>query len=130
YLEYVGVRDANLKVGQFFVPFDRARTIRESALQFADRQQVVKELTLDRDIGVAVSSNDLFGLNGWLGYALYVGTGEGKNQFGPRAPWPLVSARVVVRPFGNFDDDQEADLSREWRPRLAIGIAGAYNHET
>ena len=34
FVEYVRFRDANIRVGQFFVPFDRARTIRESSLQF------------------------------------------------------------------------------------------------
>jgi phosphate-selective porin OprO/OprP len=129
YVEYVGVRDANVRVGQYFVPFDRARTIREFALQFTDRQQVVRELTLDRDVGVSVSSNDLFG-TGWLGYAVFVGTGEGRNQFGSKDPGPLVSARAIVRPFGQFDDDTEGDLSRSSKPRLALGVAGAYNHES
>ncbi|MGQ0507813.1 MAG: hypothetical protein ACT4TC_21125 [Myxococcaceae bacterium] len=35
----------------------------EFALQFVDRQQVVRELTLDRDVGVMLSSTNLFGLS-------------------------------------------------------------------
>ncbi|MEO5726002.1 MAG: porin, partial [Byssovorax sp.] len=41
YVEYTGWRDLNVRVGQFFVPFDRARTIREFALHLVDRPQVV-----------------------------------------------------------------------------------------
>lgn len=128
---------ARVRVGQFFVPFDRARTIREFALQFVDRQQVVKELSLDRDVGVMLAGPDLF--DGWLGYALFVGTGEGKNPTlntssknarGPASPSPLVVARVFSRPFGSFDDDVEGDLKSGHRPRLAIGVAAAFNKDS
>lgn len=129
FLEWVAWRDLNIRVGQFFVPFDRARTVREFGLQMVDRQAVVRELTLDRDIGLMLSSTDLFGSR-VLGYHLFVGGGEGRNRFGGQAHGPLVVARVVLRPFGMFDDDMEADIQREKRPRLALGFAGAYNHAT
>lgn len=129
FVEYVALRDVNIRVGQFFVPFDRARTVREFALQMVDRQQVVRELTLDRDVGLMLSSSDLFGSR-VLGYHLFVGGGEGRNRFGGQAHGPLVVGRVVLRPFGTFDDDMEADILREKRPRLAVGFAGAYNHAT
>lgn len=134
YIEYVGVRDLNVRVGQFFVPFDRARTIREFALQFVDRQQVVRELSLDRDVGVMLSSSDLFGLGSRLAYNVFVGSGDGRNRFadtknpnGPQKPGVLLVGRLTVRPFGAFDDDQEGDLTRGAKPRLALGVAGAYN---
>jgi phosphate-selective porin OprO and OprP len=133
FLEYVAIRDLNIRVGQFFVPFDRARTIREFALQFVDRQTVVRELSLDRDFGLMLSSQDLFG-TGVLGYNLFLGSGDGRNRVldaknpnGPQKPGVLLVGRVTVRPFGAFDDDQEADLTRDARPRLAIGVAGGYN---
>jgi phosphate-selective porin OprO and OprP len=134
FVEYTKLRDLNVRVGQYFVPFDRARTIREFALQFVDRQGVVRELTLDRDVGLMLSSQDLFGLGGRLAYNLFVGGGDGrnrvadsKNQYGPQRPGVLVVGRLTLRPFGAFDDDQEGDLTRGAKPRLAIGVAGAYN---
>ncbi|WP_438032387.1 porin [Sorangium sp. So ce204] len=130
FVEYTGIRDLNVRVGQFFVPFDRARTTREFTLQLVDRQIAVRELTLDRDVGLMLSSPDLFGLGGKLSYNLFVGGGEGRNRFGGQKHGPLAVARLAVRPFGPFDDDQEGDLSREARPRLAVGVAGAYNHQT
>jgi hypothetical protein len=42
-------------------------------------------------------------------------------------PGPLWVLRLTLKPFGAFDDDVEGDLSREARPRLALGVAGAYN---
>ncbi|KYF48562.1 porin, partial [Sorangium cellulosum] len=130
FVEHTGIRDLHVRVGQFFVPFDRARTTRESSLQLVDRQIAVRELTLDRDVGLMLSSPDLFGLGGKLSYNLFVGGGEGRNRFGGQEHGPLAVARLAVRPFGAFDDDQEGDLSREARPRLAVGVAGGYNHRT
>ncbi len=130
YVEYTRWRDANLRVGQFFVPFDRARTIRESGLQFIDRQLSVRELTLDRDVGLMVSSQDLFGLDGRLSYAMFVGAGDGKNRLGAQMAGPLWVLRLAVKPMGRFDDDLEGDVTRDPRPRLAIGVAGGWNIHT
>ncbi|MDB4988649.1 MAG: Phosphate-selective porin and superfamily [Myxococcaceae bacterium] len=134
YVEYGGLRDLNVRVGQYFVPFDRARTIREFALQFVDRQAVVRELSLDRDVGLMFSSQDLFGLGGRLAYNVFIGGGDGRNRVadttnksGPQTPGMLSVARVIVRPFGQFDDDQEGDVARSATPHMAIGAAGAYN---
>jgi hypothetical protein len=127
WVEFTHLRDMNVRVGQFFVPFDRARTIREFGLQFVDRPLVVSELTLDRDVGVALTSKDLFGA-GVLGYALFLGAGQGRNAFGAHPSSFLATARVTWHPFGAFDEDQESDLSREARPRLALGVAGGWSH--
>lgn len=135
FLDYTKLRDLNVRIGQYFVPFDRARTIREFALQLVDRQLVVRELTLDRDFGLMFSSQDLFGLQGRLAYHLFVGSGDGRNRFsdakasnGPQKLGVLTVGRLVLRPMGPFDDDQEGDLKRLPHPRLALGVAGAYNH--
>lgn len=130
FVEYTKWRDLNVRVGQFFVPFDRARTVRESSLQLVDRQIAVRELTLDRDVGVMLSSQDLFGLNRVLAYNFFVGGGDGRNRVGAQMAGPLVVLRLAVRPFGSFDDDSEGDLQRESKPRLSIGVAGAYNIHT
>lgn len=133
YVEYVGVRDLNVRFGQYFVPFDRARTIREFALQFVDRQIVVRELTLDRDVGLMLYSTDLFGWGSRLAYNFFLGSGDGRNRVNDlvtQKPSVLALARLIVRPFGAFDDDQEGDLTRTPKPKLAIGVAGAYNKAT
>ncbi len=129
WVQWTGLRDLNLRVGQFFVPFDRARTTLESSLQGIDRAASVGEFNLDRDVGVELSSRDLFGLGGRLGYALGVFSGEGRNR-ASATPGFLYVARLQVMPFGGFDDNVEADLSRLDRPRLAVGLAGAYNQAT
>lgn len=131
FAEYVGVPDFSVRAGQFFVPFDRARTIREFALQLVDRQLVVQELNLDRDTGVMVFSQDLFGLGGTLAYAVGVFGGSGRNRVETGTSTGLLYvARLAVRPLGAFDDDVEGDLARLPKPRLALAVAGAYNHRT
>lgn len=127
YLEWALHRDLQIRAGQYFVPFDRARTIREFALQFVDRPQLVSEFNLDRDVGLTLMSPDLFGLGGRLGYAVGVFAGAGKNRLGGEPAGFLFVARLSYRPFGAFDDDSEGDLERLPRPRLAVGLAGAYN---
>ena len=130
WVEYGGWRDAQVRVGQFFVPFDRARTTREFALQFVERAATLRDLTLDRDVGVMLWSSDLFGLDQWLGYNLFLGGGEGRHRFGPQELGPLVVGRVTLRPFGGFEEEQEGDLARSPTPKLALALAGGYNHQT
>ncbi|HEX5660961.1 MAG TPA: porin [Polyangiales bacterium] len=134
FIEYTKFRDFNIRLGQYFVPFDRARTTREFGLQFVDRQGVVRELTLDRDIGIMLSSQDVLGLGNRLGYHLFVGSGDGRNRFadsknvnGPQKPGALFIARLLARPFGAFDDDLEGDTTRTPKPKLMIGVAAGYN---
>ena len=130
WVEYTALRDLNIRVGQYFVPFDRARTIRESSLQFVDRPIIIGELTLDRDMGLMLYSNDFLGKGGLLSYNLGFFGGEGRNRFGSATPGLLYVARFAVRPFGAFDDDVEGDLQRLPKPRLMVGVAGAYNQKT
>jgi hypothetical protein len=130
FVDITELRDLSVRIGQYFVPFDRARTIREFALQSVDRAEVVRELTLDRDLGVTLYSEDLFGWNGRLAYQLGVFGGDGRNRFGAREPGFLYMARVSVRPFGSFDEDREGDLIHTSDPRLMIGGAFALNHQT
>jgi hypothetical protein len=131
YVDFTALRDLRLRAGQFLVPFDRARTIRENSLQFVDRQQLISEINLDRDIGLSAFSDDFLGVGGRLSYALSVFGGQGKNRF-IAVPEPvfLWVGRIAVRPMGPFDDDSEGDVKRSTSPHMAIGLAAAYNGKT
>jgi hypothetical protein len=94
-----------------------------------DRSIVVSELNLDRDVGVTLRSDDLFGLGGRLAYTLGVFGGDGRNRFGTNVGL-LYVARLQVSPFGKFDDLVEGDLDRLEKPRLAFGVAAARNVAT
>jgi phosphate-selective porin OprO and OprP len=128
-LIWTGLRDANVRVGQMKVPFNRERLISSSALGMVDRSSVNAELNLDRDIGIMLQSRDLFGFNQLLRYNLGVFGGDGRNRTTPRTGL-LYVARIEVAPFGSFDDYSEVDFKRIAKPRLAIGFATAYSEST
>jgi len=125
-VEWRRFKSASVRLGQFKVPFDVQRVISSSALQFPDRSVVTEELNLERDIGLAVFSEDLLGLSERLRYTVAVMGGEGRNRVGTNVGL-LYVARVVVSPLGRMDDKYEGDPEREHRFRFAIGGAIARN---
>ncbi|MBC8131525.1 MAG: porin [Deltaproteobacteria bacterium] len=129
FLDYKAHRDFSIKAGQYFVPFDRLRTVKESALQMADRPRPVSELTLDRDVGVTAYSDHFLGDDSILAYRVSAFGGGGMNIPTGKTPGALVVGRLELRPLGGIDDDSEGDLERRARPVLAIGgaVAGNWN---
>lgn len=123
-------REFNIRLGQYFVPFDRLRTIREWALQFGERPRPVQELTLDRDVGIMAYSNRAGGPNSILAWRLGAFGGGGIHRVQLREPGALLVARVVLRPLGQLDDDVDGDLERRRNPGLAIGAGLARNWNT
>ncbi|MGB0678871.1 MAG: porin [Polyangiales bacterium] len=119
-------RDANLRLGQMKVPFDRQRVTSSSRLQFVDRAGFVRVLNLDRDTGIQLYSTDLLGLRERLSYQLGVFNGEGRNRISSDLGL-LYVGRLQWTPFGAFDDLSESDFKRGG-PRLAIAGAAAFNH--
>lgn len=130
FVDWKAHRDASLKVGQFFVPFDRLRTVREFALQMTDRPRAVAELTLDRDIGVVLYSDHLGGDRSPVAYRVGVFGGNGPNGLVAKTPGALFVGRAELRPLGEIDDDSEGDLENRAAPKLALGVAAAYNLNT
>ncbi|HSC86570.1 MAG TPA: porin [Polyangiaceae bacterium] len=130
YVDYKWQRDVSFKLGQYFVPFDRLRTVREFALQISERPRVVQELTLDRDVGITIYSDHFLGAKSPVAYRVGAFGGGGMNLSAGKTPGMLGVARVELRPLGSIDDDQEGDLERRERPGLAFGIAGAANWGT
>lgn len=129
-LAWTGLREMNVRVGVMKVPFSRERVISSASLQLVDRSIANAELALDRDNGVQLSSTDLFGLGGYLGYQLGVYGGDGRLRVNGDLGLLWV-ARVQVQPLGTFEDSYiESDQTREQRARLSIGAGFAYNEDT
>jgi hypothetical protein len=128
FVDYKAHRDLAIRVGQFFVPFDRLRTVREFALQLADRPRPVNELTLDRDVGIVAYSERVF--DSPLAYRVGLWGGNGTNRSAPSEVGPMATARLELRPLGPIDDDSEGDLERRARPGLALGAGYAINVNT
>lgn len=130
YLDWKPHRDLSLRLGQYFVPFDRLRTVREFALQMADRPRPVQELTLDRDVGLTLYSDHFLADDSPLAVRVGVFGGGGTNLTNGKTPGALVVGRLEVRPLGEIDDDSEGDLKRHPAPALALGVAAAHNWNT
>ncbi len=126
YVMYERVRDLVPQVGFFFVPYARQRIAAPWRLQFGDSSNAAYEFGFDRDIGVALRSNDLAGLGGRLRYAVGAFIGDGYDWAVERDYGMQYVARFEVLPFGSFDDYSEADFVRSPKPKLAI--AGAYSY--
>lgn len=120
-------RDFNVRAGQYFVPFDRLRTVREFALQMADRPRPVAELTLDRDAGMTIYSEALLNDRSPVAARLGAFGGGGTNLTTGKPPGGLFVGRLELRPFGAIDDDSEGDLERRTKPAIALGCAFAAN---
>lgn len=129
YAEWRRFPDVSVRFGQGKVQYGVERVISSSAQQFVDRSVVVGEFNLDRDVGVTLFSDDLFGLGGRLQYALSVFGGDGRNRIGT-TPGLLYAARVRLSPFGEFDEKWEGDPDRSSRVRLGVGGGVAYNVQT
>lgn len=123
FIDLQHLRDLNLRIGQYKVPFDRQRIISSSKLQFVDRAITDAEFTLERDIGLDLHSDDLLGLN-LFRYYLGIYPGEGRNNFDLGDFGLFYLARAEVLPFGLFDDYSEGDFERTGL-RLSLGAAYA-----
>ncbi|MCO4748281.1 MAG: hypothetical protein KC912_26035 [Proteobacteria bacterium] len=121
---FTHVRDANLRVGQYKVPYSRERVISSSKLSMVDRSGANSTFNLDRDIGLDVGSKDLGGL-GLFQYNVGVYAGEGRGRFEANNLGMMYLARVNVTPFGLFDDYEAQDFKRTGL-RLSMGAAYAY----
>ncbi len=124
YLEFRQLRELNVRVGQYKVPFSRQRVISSGNLQLVDRSIVNGDFTVDRDVGLDIRSRDLFGL-GFLRYYLGVYIGQGRDAVGADDFGLMYVGRLEVLPFGMFDDYQEVDFARSYTPRLSIGVGFA-----
>jgi hypothetical protein len=130
FVDYKAHRDIGIRAGQYFVPFDRLRTVREFALQMADRPRPVGELTLDRDAGVMIYSDNFLHDRSPVAYRLGAFGGGGTNLVNGKKPGGLFVGRLELRPLGPIDDDSEGDLERRKKPGLALGGAFAANLNT
>ena len=130
YMEWKAHRDFAVRAGQYFVPFDRLRTVREWGLQMTDRPRPIQEFTLDRDVGVTFFSEKFLGDKSPVAWYVSAFGGHGTNQVNPAAVGGLITGRLELRPLGPIDDDREGDLDRREKPGLALGFGAAHNFKS
>jgi len=128
YFHFGQIRDLNLRMGQYKVPYSRQRVVSSGNLQMVDRSMVNGEFNLDRDVGLDIRSKDLFGLNKFRYYAgVYMG--EGHSSYAEGDLGMMYLARFEVLPLGLYKDYVESDLQRTTTPKVSIGAGFAYVDE-
>ena len=121
--------------GQTKLPGNRERIVSSANLQFVDRSLINSRFTTDRDAGfwLTHATGESFVVRN--SFALT--TGEGKNRSVAKNPNTKTgglsySYRLEILPLGKFSGKKseyvESDLAREPKPKIAIGLAGNYNH--
>ncbi len=129
YVTWAASRDVRLRVGQMKVPYGLQRRVSSGSLQLVDRSTATAELNLDRDVGLKLLSEDLFGLDRLLAYEIGVFGGDGRNRSYPD-PGVLVAGRVQLKPLGGFEDKVEGDCRGASPLRFAVALSGGYNAGT
>lgn len=114
-----------LWVGQTKLPGNRGNIISSQKLQFVDRSAFNAYFNLDRDIGIQLRHK--FNIQKTVFKQIVsIATGEGKNITANNSGGHDFTFKVEALPFGEFTgkgDYYGADIARETRPKLAIGIA-------
>jgi phosphate-selective porin OprO and OprP len=128
YVDFNYLRDASVRVGQYKLPYSRQRAISSGDLQLVERSLANGEFSLDRDLGVALFSEDLAGLDR-LQYSVGVYQGEGRDAFAWSDFGLLYMARFEVLPLGIFDDEFVTDFERRDDPALSLGLGYAYHDD-
>jgi hypothetical protein len=127
YLGFHQIRDLNVKIGQYKIPFSRERVISSGNLPMVDRSIVNREFTVDRDTGITFFSKDLFGLEKHLRYYAGVYTGIGRNVVSNHGFDLMYVGRIEILPTGEFKDDYSyTDFLRHQTPKLSFGVGYAY----
>jgi len=121
---FTQLRDVNLRIGQYKIPYSWERVVSSSKLAMVDRSLANATFNLDRDIGFDIGSKDLGGLD-LLQYNIGVYAGEGRGRFEPNDSGLMYLARVGVTPMGKFNSWEPQDFARG-EPRLGLGVAYAF----
>jgi hypothetical protein len=114
---------------------NKEMAIMEPQLQFIERSLLSTQYSsLGREFGLFIESNFNLG-NVLIVPQAAVTSGDGRNSFGINGlDYDLgglkYGGRLDVYPLGNFSEGNNkliADIKKEEKPKLALGVAGSYN---
>lgn len=119
-----------LWVGQTKLPGNRERVISSGSLQMVDRSLVNSRFNIDRDAGLQLRGKFKVGEKAYINPSFAVTQGEGRNITSNNIGGYDYTAHVDFLPLGKFakkGDYFGADLAREPKPKLAIGLTFDHN---
>ena len=118
-----------LWAGQAKLPGNRERVVSSGDLQIVDRSMLNSRFTIDRDLGVQLRHKTRLGEQVILKEIFALSQGEGRNITSGNLGGNQYTGRLELLPFGEFEDYEEADLERNQKPKLALGVTYDYNND-
>lgn len=116
-----------LWAGQTKLPGNRERVISSANLETVDRSLLNSRYNIDRDIGLQVHHFITLGDTFIIKEIVSIAQGEGRNTTTGNIGGYQYTGRAEILPFGDFSDYSGADLKRESKPKLAVGVSYDYN---
>ncbi len=120
-----------LWVGQTKLPGNRERVISSSNLQLVDRSLLNSRFNIDRDMGMQLRHHFNLSDKFIVKEIVSISQGEGRNVTTGNLGGHEYTGRIELLPFGNFSNKGDyvgGDLSREQKPKLALGAAYDFNN--
>ncbi len=124
-------KNTTLWIGQTKLPGNRERLVSSQKLQFVDRSLLNSKYNIDRDMGVQLHHKWELGKME-IREALSLSQGEGRNIVTGNEGGYDYTGKIEILPFGKFKSKGDyfgADLKREEKPKLAIGITYDYHNK-
>ncbi|MDR4506337.1 MAG: OprO/OprP family phosphate-selective porin [Candidatus Scalindua sp.] len=125
--EYGKYSYANIRFGQWKVPFNRQRVVSSSVLQLIDRSLAQDVFTMDRQIGAQISGKVH---NRQLEYYLGMFNGNGRNESSNGDTEHMYIARLSWSNPGGYGkgiEEQEADVAWSEKPLYHISAAISFD---
>jgi hypothetical protein len=117
--------------GQTKLPGNRERVVSSANMQQVDRSLLNSRFNIDRDLGIQlrhhINLSDTFVVR----EIFSISQGEGRNITSGNLGGHQYTGRIELLPFGNFasgGDYKGSDLSREPKPKLALGVSYDHNN--
>lgn len=124
-------KNLELWFGQTKLPGNRERVISSANLQQVDRSLLNRRFNIDRDLGIQIHHHFNLTNTFIIKETFAISQGEGRNITSGNIGGYQYTGRVEVYPFGAFANKGEyvaADLKRQIKPKLALGVSYDYNN--
>jgi hypothetical protein len=117
-----------LWAGQTKLPGNRERVISSGDLQIVDRSLLNSRFNIDRDIGFQLHHRHNRG-DFIVKEIFSLSQGEGRNITTGNLGGYQYTARLEILPFGEFEDYEQASLTRYDSPKLSFGVTFDHNDD-
>ncbi len=132
YFDYKFHKNFSILVGQTKLPGNRERVISSGDMQMVDRSLLNSRFNLDRDMGMQLKYFAKLGSQFELKMTGAFSQGEGRNVIADNVGGYEYTLRAELYPFGAFKSKGDyvgSDISREQKPKLAVGFTYDLNQD-